>query len=165
VIPFKTSNEQIIKLAQIVVDMTTAGVDHNFVAQMSELGRVDQGIYDLAAMWLGAADTAERDEILADLQDSIDDWLHAPREPEQKPYVHFKDLDGVATHVLAFKKQLRDIIDHHGGVSNVARLTGIPQPSLSRMLNSASMPRKTTLYRIANALNLSEGAIVTDWTR
>ena len=66
---------------------------------------------------------------------------------------------------LAFKTKLRDVVDKNGGVSDVARLTGIPQPSLSRMLNSPSMPRRTTLYRIANALGLSEGDIVTDWAR
>lgn len=164
-IPFKTTNEQIIQLAQIVVDMKDAGLDHDFIAHVSELGRSDQGIYDLAAMWLAENDPAERDEILADLQDSIDDYVHAPREPEQKPYIHYKDLDAVASQVLAFKTKLRDIVDKNGGVSHVARLTGIPQPSLSRMLNSPSMPRKTTLYKIANALGLSEGDIVTDWTR
>ncbi|HEX4453579.1 MAG TPA: hypothetical protein VH143_22060 [Kofleriaceae bacterium] len=50
--PFKTTNEQIIKLAEIVVDMKNTGLDHDFIAKVSELGRNDQGIYDLAAMWL-----------------------------------------------------------------------------------------------------------------
>lgn len=164
-IPFKTTNEQILELAQIVVDMKHAGLDHNFIAHVYELGRTDQGIYDLAAMWLAEEDPTERDEILADLQESLDDYEHAPREPEQKPYIPYSDLDAVVNQVRAFKKKLRDIIDKNGGVSHVAKLTGIPQPSLSRMLNSASMPRKTTLYKIANALNLSESDIVTDWTR
>lgn len=60
--------------------------------------------------------------------------------------------DGSLVHARAHKQRLCDLIDKHGGVSDVARKTGIPQPSLSRMLNSGSMPRKSTLYKIANAL-------------
>jgi DNA-binding phage protein len=67
--------------------------------------------------------------------------------------------------VVAEKARLRQIIDKHGGVSAVAKKSGIPQPSLSRMLGSASIPRRSTLYKIANALGLSEAEIVTEWTR
>jgi DNA-binding phage protein len=57
------------------------------------------------------------------------------------------------------------LIDRHGAITKVARKAGIPQPSLSRMLNSASMPRRTTLYKIAKALDLDESEIVTEWVR
>jgi DNA-binding phage protein len=66
---------------------------------------------------------------------------------------------------MAFKKRLRDLIDRKGGVSFVAQQSGIPQPSLSRLLNSVSMPRRSTLYKIANALNLPEAEVVTEWSR
>ena len=66
---------------------------------------------------------------------------------------------------MAFKRRLRDVIDRNGGVTRVAERTGIPQPSLSRMLNTASMPRRTTLLRIAKALDLPETDIATEWTR
>jgi DNA-binding phage protein len=66
---------------------------------------------------------------------------------------------------MAEKAKLRKLIDQHGGVSAVAKLTGIPQPSLSRMLNSGSIPRRSTLYRIANALDLPETEIAMAWSR
>jgi transcriptional regulator with XRE-family HTH domain len=50
-------------------------------------------------------------------------------------------------------------------VSEVARKSGIPQPSLSRILSSGSMPRRSTLYKIANALGLSEKEIVGEWVQ
>ncbi|MBI4821796.1 MAG: helix-turn-helix transcriptional regulator [Deltaproteobacteria bacterium] len=71
----------------------------------------------------------------------------------------------IPSQVLAHKQKLRDLIDRHGGVTQVARLCGIPQPSLSRMLNSASMPRRSTLYRIANALKVPESDVVGEWIR
>jgi DNA-binding phage protein len=66
---------------------------------------------------------------------------------------------------MEYKRKLRDLIDRHGGVTAVAQKAGIPQPSLSRMLASGSTPRRTTLYRIANALGVPESQIVGEWFR
>ncbi len=162
--PFKTTSDQVLKLASIVVAMDQAGLDKDFIVAADGLARSDQGVYDLMAMWVDA-DPAERDEIVADIQDSIDDYADAPSEPKERPYIRFDQLDDVVQKILKDKTRLRDLVDKHGGVSAVARRCGIPQPSLSRMLNSASMPRRSSLYKIANALNLSEAEIVTDWTR
>ena len=64
----------------------------------------------------------------------------------------------------SFKDRLALLIEERGvNLSQVAKETGIPQPSLSRFFNTTSMPRRTTIYKIANALNLSEKEIVTDW--
>jgi DNA-binding phage protein len=165
-IPFQTTPEQVMTLASIVVEMKAAGVDPAFIVKAFELARVDEGIYDLMAMWAaGKSDPNEQDEILADLQDSLDDYHDAPSESLKKPYIKFDQLGDVATQVMAFKKRLRDLIDRKGGVSFVAQQSGIPQPSLSRLLNSASMPRRSTLYKIANALDLPEAEVVTEWSR
>jgi len=165
VIPFKTTSKQVMKLASIMVEMKRTGLDQNFIVAASELARTDQGVFDLMALWLGTNDDGEKDEIVADIQESLDDYRDAPRAPLKKPYIKFEKLGDVAQQVMAKKAKLREIIDRHGGVSAVAQKTGIPQPSLSRMLNSPSMPRRSTLYRIANALNLPEADIVSEWSR
>jgi hypothetical protein len=162
---FRTTTEQAMTLASIMVEMGRAGLDDQFIVAASDLARSDQGLYDLMAMWSAATDATERDEIIADLQESIDDYGDAPATPVKKPYIKFDNLTDVARQVMANKAKLRDIIDRHGGVSAVAQKTGIPQPSLSRMLNSPSIPRRSTLYRIANALGLPETEIVTEWSR
>ncbi len=165
-IPFQTTPEQVMNLASIVLEMKAAGVEPTFIVRAFELARADQGVYDLMEMWVAAnGDAKERDEILADLQDSVDDYQDAPTEPLKKPYIKFDKLGDVTSQVVAFKKRLRDLIDRNGGVSSVAQKSGIPQPSLSRMLNSASMPRRSTLYKIANALDLEESEVVTEWSR
>jgi DNA-binding phage protein len=164
-IPFKTTPDQVLRLASIVVEMGKAGIDHQFIADIQTVAQQDQGAFDLMEMWSNAGDAAERDEIVADLDEILDDYCDAPPAPLQKPYVHFDNLDGVAAQVVEYKKRLRNLIDQNGGVVAVAQMSGIPQPSLSRMLNNASMPRKTTLYRIANAIGVDESAIVAEWTR
>lgn len=163
-IPFKTTPEQVMALASIMVEMGAAGLDQEFIVTASELARTDQGVFDLMALWKGS-NPEERDEIVADIQESVDDYQDAPQSPVKKPYIDFDKLGDVAAEVLVKKEKLRDIIDQHGGVSAVAKKAGIPQPSLSRMLNSPSMPRKSTLYRIANALDVPETDIVAEWTR
>ena len=161
---FRTTPKQVMKLASIMVEMEGAGLERDFIVAASELARSDQGVYDLMALWRGAT-KSEKDELIADIQDSIDDYADAPAAPVKKPYIKFDQLGEVAQQVMAKKAKLREIVDRHGGVSAVAQKTGIPQPSLSRMLNSPSMPRRSTLYRIANALGLPETEIVSEWTR
>lgn len=165
-IPFRTTPDQVLKLAAIVLEMAKAGIDREFIVDADELARKDQGVFDLMALWADSAnDQAERDEIISDIQESIDDYRDAPTTPMKKPYIKYDQLDDVAKRVMAEKARLRQIIDQHGGVSAVAQKSGIPQPSLSRMLNSPSVPRRSTLYKIANALDLSETEIVMEWTR
>lgn len=162
---FKTTDDQLIRLACIVTEMAKAGIDRRFIVSCSELARTDQGVFDLMELWCEAERDDDRGETLADLQDIVDEASASPRQPEEKPYIPFDDLDDVARAVLEHKKKLRELIDRHGGVSKVAEKIGMPQPSLSRMLNSASMPRRTTLYRIANGLGVPESEVVGEWVQ
>lgn len=163
-IPFETTPDQVLELASIIKAMGNAELERSFIVAAFDLARVDQGVFDLMKLWFDASSEA-RDDIIADIQDSIDDYADAPPAPVQKPYIPFDQLDGIARDVTSFKARLRRIVEQHGGVSAVARKAGIPQPSLSRMLNSASMPRRATLYKIANALKLPETEIATEWFR
>jgi len=163
---FKTTEDQILHLASIVVDMKSAGLPPRFIVDAYRIAQTDQGVYDLMALWAEAAnDPHERDEIIADIQESVDDYGDAQSAPKQKPKINFDQLDDVITKVKQEKKRLRDLIDQHGGVSAVARKAGIAQPSLSRTLNDDSIPRRSTLYKIANALDLSEADIALEWAR
>jgi len=165
-IPFKTTPEQVMNLATIMVEMGRAGLDQDYIVAASELARIDQGVYDLMALWIEAEnDPEERNEIVADLQESIDEYREAPSTPQKRPYIKFDQLDDVARRVMAEKAKLRQLIDKNGGVSAVAQRAGIPQPSLSRMLSSPSIPRRSTLYKLANAMDVSETEIAMEWTR
>ncbi len=164
-IPFPTTAEEIAQIKGIAADMVRANLDFDWVIAVATLAKTDQGAFDLMKLWHHAEDKASKAEIVADLQDTLDDYVDSPSEPTQRPKIPFDDLPAVTRNVLAEKKKLRDLIDRHGGVSAVAKKSGIPQPSLSRMLNSASMPRRSTLYKIAIALGIPESKIVMEWTR
>ena len=164
-IPFPTTSEQKLKLAKYMMAMQQAGLGDEFIVNASELARLDQGIYDLFELWSESGSDQERDQIVADIQDLVEEHRDAPKEPEKKPYIGFDQLDDVAKRVLAEKATLRKLIDKHGGVSIVAQKTGIPQPSLSRMLNTPSIPRRKTLNKIAIALDEPETEVAFDFTR
>ena len=162
-IPFTTTAAQKVRVAQIAAKMKAQGLEDEFIAAVIDFASIYEGAYNLMEMWASEKKRTERDAIIADLQDEIEDYQAAPKTPTKKPYIKFDDLEAIAKDVQSFKQHLKTLVDQWGGINKLARVTGIPQPSLSRFFNSANMPRRTTIYKIANALGLSEKEIITDW--
>jgi len=160
--PEKSNNN--LHVLDILNEMRRAGLQSTFICLLMEYCQRYEGIRDLMDMWLEETDSIEQNKIIADLQDTLDDIVQAPKKPEEHPYVRYNDLEEIRRDVLDFKKRLREEVDRQGGISELSRKTGIPQPSLSRFFTSSSMPRRTTLFRIAKALNLSESEIGFKWT-
>jgi len=148
---------------RIGAEMVEAGYSVEFAKSAINLAVEFEGAHELMRMWAEEEDEEERNEIVADLQELIEDA--GVEQVEEKPYIPFDDLSEIADDVMAFKDRLRQIVDEQGGVTELAEKTGIPQPSLSRFFNTASMPRRSTLLKIADALDLSEKDIATEWTR
>jgi DNA-binding phage protein len=114
-------------------------------------------------MWSDETDQAERDEIIADIQELIIDCRQT--EKVELPYIEFDDLDAIRENIRAFKSSLLYIVEENGGLSELSKKTNIPQPSLSRLFNSDSMPHRLTLLKIAKALNLNAIPLSTPWVK
>ncbi|NOY90817.1 MAG: helix-turn-helix transcriptional regulator [Deltaproteobacteria bacterium] len=138
--------------ATIGVKMVDTGLPTSFVLRVLELARESEGIDDLLQLWADAPDTAERQAVEAELGATIDD-----RDGGAGDFVI--DSTDAAGELLEqrrrFKARLRRLIAERGGVSAVARRAEMPQPSLSRLLNSMSEPRSSTLHRLADAMDLT----------
>jgi len=160
---FKTSDEQKVRVYEIAAQMKQLGLSAHFIASCVEQALEYEGTHDLMVLWAEADSETERNEVVADLQDEIDARAEAPKKPLKKPNLKFDDLEEIAKDIARFKKALRKVVDKHGGITKLAEISGIPQPSLSRFFSSASLPRRATLYKIAEALNLSEKEIVNEW--
>lgn len=102
-------------------------------------------------LWRDEQEQSERDKIIADLQNLIDDASQL--EHKRAAYVRFGDLDQIATEVRAFKDALYKEVIARGGITQLSRLTGMPQLSVSRFFATASMPRRSTLIKFADALD------------
>lgn len=163
---FNSDNvDQFIILGEIANSMLAIGISREFVASIIMLAFRYEGVYDLMVMWSTETDSELKDEIIADLQEEIDESskIVLPIHLEKKDYLHFDNLDEIAKNVMAFKKNLKAEIERWGGVSKLAKETGIPQASLSRLLNSSSLPRRSTLEKIAKAMNLQESYLLSQW--
>jgi DNA-binding phage protein len=160
---FQTSDAQKVTLYKIASEMKLSGLSDKFIADAVEIGRYYEGVYDLFELWATEVDPDFKEQIVANIQAEIDEFCEQPKKPTKKPYIDYSHLESIAKDVLAFKAHLKSLVDKWGGVTKLSKVTGIPQPSLSRFFNSESMPRRTTLYKIADALNLSEKEIITDW--
>lgn len=152
-----------VELIEVGHMMNKAGLPHKFIAAAVETAFEFEGVYNLMKMWIDESDKKERDEIVADIQDLIDDC--AQKEKVEGVYIRFDDLETIGKNVRKFKDNLRMTVEKNGGIKKLAELTGIPQPSLSRFFGSATMPRRATLLKIARALNLSQIEIATEWSR
>lgn len=112
---------------------------------------------------LAAEDSNEREEIIADIQEMVDACAQ-PGNAEY-PFIKFNDLETIALHIREFKDSLLHIVIEKGGINQLADLTGIPQPSLSRFFNSNAMPQRSTLLKISKALKLDAVQTETPWSR
>lgn len=139
----------------ILVEMRNANLPPPFVNSLMEYCQKYEGIRDLMEMWFEESSKAEQDSIITDLQTSLDDIANAPHEFEKQISIDFDDLDAIRNDITEFKNELRKEVDRQGGISELSRRTGIPQPSISRFFSSKIMPRRTTLFKIAKALNIS----------
>ncbi len=149
----------------ILNEMRRESLESGFIIALMENCQHYEGIRDLMEMWMEESDVEERDNIVADLQEVLDDIKNLPNEPTERPYLHYEDLESIKQDIVEFKNRLREEVDRQGGISELAKRTGIPQPSLSRFFSSSSMPRRTTLYKIAKALNLPESAVGFKWSQ
>ena len=167
--PFTTTDDQKVELWAIASAMRAAGLSASFITAAIRRAEEYEGTFDLLALWRDSSDDtegqAEREQIIADIQELLDEGDEAGGHPLERPHIRFDELKSIAEKVAAFKLELRKKVDAWGGVAKLARAAGIPQPSLRRFFSSASMPRRTTLYKIARTIGLSENDIVTDWVR
>ena len=152
-----------VELFSIAVKMKKAGLADSFIVNAVQTALQLEGVADLMHLWIGEKDDEERNAIVADIQDLID--ACGQKEKTEEIYIKFNDLDAIAKNIRAFKDSLYQEVMKRGGISKLADLTGIPQPSLSRFFNSNAMPRRSTVLAIAKALNLDQLSIDLKWSK
>ena len=157
----QTPNPKII-IYTIAATMHQADLSDAFITTAVHVATDYQGVYDLMLMWQEAEDPKERDEIIADIQDMMDEVTETNRHKKER-YIRFDDLDMIAKNILSFKNNLLREVNKRCSLTELSERTGMPLPSLSRFFNTPSMPRRSTLIKIAEALHLSAVEIATDW--
>lgn len=149
------------ELFEIAYKMKIENLPVGFILDALKIAFKYEGVADLLKLWRDEDSVEERNEIIADIQDLIFDCQI--KISSEVSSINISDLDAISKDIRKFKDALLSIVDQRGGVSHLAKLTGIPQPSLSRFFNSNSMPRRITLLKIRKALNLDAIEIQMRW--
>lgn len=155
----KESNQMI--LIDIASEMNKQNIPELFIINTFRAALDFEGIADLMRLWRDEKDQEERNEIIADIQDMLDACLQ--KEKAEEFYVKFNDLETISNNIRRFKDSLLYVVEQKGGVKLLSDLTKIPQPSISRFFNSNSMPQRSTLIKIAKALNIDELKMDSFW--
>lgn len=142
-------------------EMIQAKIENEFIVAALKGAFEIEAIGELMSLWVDEKDIDQKNEIIADISELLED-LEQNRKVEA-PIVKFDELEKMSSDVMNFKDRLRLLVEEKGGIGNLAKLTGIPQPSLSRFFSSSSMPRRVTLLKIARALGLNDSQIVSEW--
>ncbi len=154
-----TGSERLFRVIAVLDAMKRSGLSDEFVSHLLPLALEYNGTYELMLMWFVESDKEVCDEIIADLQGEIEEELSEPILPKnlrKEDYFHFDNLEMIAKNVMQFKEALRLVVDREGGLNKLAEKTKIPRPSLSRFFNTSSLPRRSTLDKIAKALDLKK---------
>lgn len=128
------------------------GLPGRWVFDVISLAHQRPAVAGLVRMWATAPDEADRDGCVEALQECLDDRDRDRASPAIASKAEFDREYGARR---ALKARLRRLVEERGGVSEVARKAEMPQPSLSRLLNSAAEPRAATMARLAAALGVS----------
>lgn len=152
-----------VKLFKIATQMEKEKLPNIFIVNAIKTALEFEGVADLLKLWSEEDERNEKKEIISDIQDMID--ACGQKEKPEEIYVKFNDLDAIAKNIRAFKDSLYQKVMEQCGISKLAELTEIPQPSLSRFFNSSAMPRRATVLKIAKALNLDKIKIDILWCR
>ncbi len=152
-----------VELFEIAVRMKKSDLSDVFIDYAVQTALKFEGVSDLMHLWNEEKDNKEKEQIIADIQDMID--ACSQKEKSEEIYIKFNDLDAIAKNVRGFKDSLYQKVIQLGGISKLAALTGIPQPSLSRFFNSNSIPRRATLLKIAKVLGSANVKIDILWSK
>ena len=102
----KIPSDRKLAAAQIALAMQASGLDADFVAAVLERALVEEGFLDLLELW--NEDAAERDAIVADLHEHLEDQAEVSSVVE-KPKIPFDELDRVAIEVLALRRSFASL--------------------------------------------------------
>ena len=157
------------KIHEISGEMLKEGLSASFVERAMRLAMDFEGGYDLFLLWHNEKDGIAKNEILVDIENEIEELKAFDGQQVgrffHRPKIDFDDIENIGNQIISFKKALRNKVDSWGGVARLSAEIGMSSPSLYRFFNSPAMPRKTTLYKIANAVGLEEKDIAFEFTK
>lgn len=146
------SSHELEEILDIGHHMKRAGLPADFIIRAIGLAREARAAYGLLRLWWEEDSPEEQRAIVAELEGLLaagnEERLLRKATDSSAAAQAFTEL------TVEAKRRLRDQVEVYGGITKLARETGIAQPYLSRLFNSAVKPRHATLQKIYKALGV-----------
>ena len=80
-IPLTTNADQKARVYQIASKMAETGLSKDFIADAAKMALEYEGVHDLMVLGEIEIEQSERNEIIADIQDMVDEHQGEPKKP------------------------------------------------------------------------------------
>ena len=153
-----------VTICQIASDMAKAKLPSEFIAKAVQVAWESKSGFDILMLWQDADTQEFKDRVVMLLEKFFEDLedFEATKIYEA-PLKSDQELDELTQKIMDYKKWLRSVVDKWGGVSKLAKTIGVSQPSMSDFFRSASVPKKVTVDKIAQAINIDNEKIYPNW--
>lgn len=156
--------DETVTICKIASEMAQAKLPAGFIAKAVQVAIESKSGLDILLLW-DEADTQEfknrvvilLEKFFADLDDFETTKTYEANIKSEN------EIDELTQKVLDYKKWLREVVNKWGGISKLSKTIGVSQPSISDFFRSASMPKKVTVDKIVNALNLKDKNAYPSW--
>ena len=156
--------DEIITICKIAAEMAKAKLPSEFIARTVKVAWESKSGFDILLLWQDADTQEFKDKVVLLLEKFFEDLEDfETTKTYEDPIKSEQELDELTQKIMDYKKWLRSVVDKWGGVSKLAKTIGVSQPSMSDFFRSASVPKKVTVDKIANVLNLHDEKIYPDW--
>jgi hypothetical protein len=156
--------DEIVTVCKIASDMAKAKLPSEFIAKAVQVAWESKSGFDILMLWQDADTQEFKDRVVMLLEkffEDLEDFESTKIYESQVKSV--QELDELTQKIMDYKKWLRSVMDKWGGVSKLAKTIGVSQPSMSDFFLSASVPKKVTVDKIANALHLNDENMYPNW--
>lgn len=136
--------------------MRQCGLPDKFVSDAINTALEYEGVAELICLWAEEESAEEKDEIIADIQELVDDCsITHIRNYNKNLMDNFKELQ---KQLDTLRQRILLNIHEIGGILELSKRTQIPTAYLDRLLNTNSIPRQPSLLKITKALDLNFSA-------
>jgi len=150
-------------LSSIGDEMQQAALPHEFISSAIDFASQYEGIADLIILWHEEKSYDERKEIIADIQELLDDCSIDNKQEFNSSLIN--NIIQLETQLHLLKEKLEGLIQNQGGISELSRKTSIPSEYLNRLLTTNCIPRRPSLLKIARALQIEEDSVDLFWKK
>ena len=149
--------DETVTICKIASEMAEAKLPAQFIAKAVQVAIESKSGLDILLLWEEADTQDFKNRVVILLEKFFTDLEDFEATKTYEANIKSEnEIDELTQKVLDYKKWLREVVNKWGGISKLSKTIGVSQPSISDFFRSASIPKKVTVDKIVNAINLKD---------